>query len=80
MRRYHTKLPLIFLSVALAPAALASTWYVDGVNGDDINDCKSRTTACATIGHAISLSASGDSVMIAAATIRRISLSPLACS
>jgi hypothetical protein len=66
MRRYYTKLLLIVLS--LAPATLASTWYVDGVNGDDINDCKSRTTACATIGHAISLSASGDSVMIAAAT------------
>jgi hypothetical protein len=68
MRRYHTKHPLIFLSLALPPAALASTWYVDGVNGDDTNDCKSRTTACATIGHAMSLSASGDSVMIAAAT------------
>jgi hypothetical protein len=68
MRRNHTKLRLIVLLLALAPAALASTWYVDGVNGDDINDCKSPTTACGTIGHAISLSASGDSVVIAAAT------------
>jgi hypothetical protein len=34
------------LFLALAPAALASTtWYVDGVNGSDINDCKSPTTA-----------------------------------
>src|ERR1700724_4216159 len=66
MRRYYPKLLLILLSVA--PAALASTWYVDGVNGDDTFDCKSKTNACATIGHALSLSASGDSVMIAAAT------------
>jgi hypothetical protein len=54
------------LSLALAPAALASsTWYVDGVNGNDSNDCKSRISSCATIGHAIGLAASGDSVMIA---------------
>jgi hypothetical protein len=66
MRRYYPKLLLILLSVA--PAALASTWYVDGVNGDDTFDCKSKTNAYATIGHALSLSASGDSVMIAAAT------------
>jgi hypothetical protein len=37
MRRYYPKLLLILLSVA--PAALASTWYVDGVNGDDTFDC-----------------------------------------
>ena len=43
-------------------------WYVDGVNGSDSNDCKSRTTACKTIGHAISLAASGDSISVAAAT------------
>jgi hypothetical protein len=54
--------------LALAPAAMASnTWYVDGVNGNDSNDCKSPQTACLTIGHAISLASSGDSIMIAAA-------------
>ncbi len=52
----------------LSSAAFASTWYVDGVNGDDGNDCKTKTTACATIGHAISLAASGDTIQIAAAT------------
>ena len=62
-------LSLLALFLALVPTALASTtWYVDGVNGSDSNNCMSATTACKTIGHAISLAASGDSVMIAAAT------------
>ena len=60
---------LLCLLVVLAPAALASnTWYVDGVNGNDNNNCKSPQTACKTIGHAISLASSGDSIMVAAAT------------
>ena len=60
---------LMALFLALAPAALASTtWYVDGVNGNDRNDCKSSTTACKTIGHAISRASSGDSIIAAAAT------------
>jgi hypothetical protein len=57
------------LLLALCTAALASTtWYVDGARGDDNNDCKSRQHACKTIGHAISLASSGDSVMVAPAT------------
>jgi predicted outer membrane repeat protein len=60
---------LLALSLAVAPSALASTtWYVDGVNGNDSNNCLSPTTACKTIGHAISLASSGDSVSAAAAT------------
>jgi len=55
--------------MALGSTALASTtWYVNGVSGSDGNDCKSPTTACKTIGHAISLAASGDSIMVGAAT------------
>src|ERR1700680_712233 len=46
----------------------SNTWYVDGVNGSDNNNCKSRQHACKTIGHAISLASSGDSIMVAAAT------------
>jgi hypothetical protein len=39
------------LFLALAPSALASTtWYVDGVNGNDGNNCTSAQTACKTIG------------------------------
>jgi hypothetical protein len=57
------------LLFAAVPAALASTtWYVDGVNGNDNNNCKSPQTACRTIGHAISLASSGDTVMVAPAT------------
>jgi hypothetical protein len=54
--------------VALASAASASTWYVNGVSGSDSNSCTSPTTACKTIGHAISLASSADSIMVAAAT------------
>jgi hypothetical protein len=60
---------LAFLSLVLPPTALASnTWYVDGVNGSDNNDCKTPQTACKTIGHAISLASSGDSVLVGPAT------------
>jgi predicted outer membrane repeat protein len=54
--------------IMLSSPALAGTWYVDGVHGDDGNNCKTKATACATIGHAISLAASGDTIQIAAAT------------
>ncbi|HXM20062.1 MAG TPA: right-handed parallel beta-helix repeat-containing protein [Terriglobales bacterium] len=65
---FHSLL-LLAVFLALVPTALASsTWYVDGVNGNDNNDCKSRQHACKTIGHAISLASSGDSIMVAAAT------------
>lgn len=62
-----------FLLLALFPAmaanAIASnTWYVDGVNGSNHNDCKSPQAACKTIGHAISRASSGDSVVVTAAT------------
>jgi hypothetical protein len=59
---------ILFLFLALAPTALASNaWYVDGVHGSNNNNCKSRQHACRTIGHAISLASSGDSIMVAAA-------------
>ena len=60
--------PVLGALMMLSSPALASTWYVNGVNGDDGNDCKTKATACATIGHAISLAASGDTIQIAAAT------------
>jgi len=57
------------LLLAIAPSALASTtWYVNGVSGSDSTDCRSSLTACKTIGHAISLAATGDSISVAAAT------------
>src|SRR6516164_4563364 len=68
MRFLYPRLLLIALCLAVAPSAMAATWYVDGNNGDDGNDCKTPQTACATIGHVISLAASGDTIQIAAAT------------
>lgn len=58
------------LFLTAAPTAIASTtWYVDGVHGNDANTCKlPDTAACKTIGHAIALAHSGDSIMVAAAT------------
>jgi predicted outer membrane repeat protein len=53
---------------ATVPTALAnSKWYVDGVHGSNKNDCKSRRTACKTIGHAVRLSSRGDSIVVASA-------------
>jgi hypothetical protein len=68
-RLVFISLLLLALFLALAPTAVASNkWYADGVNGSDSNDCKSPQTPCKTIGHAISLASSGDSIMVAAAT------------
>lgn len=55
--------------LTLHPATVASsTWYVNGVNGNDRNNCKSPETPCKTIVHAISLASSGDSIEVASAT------------
>ena len=51
----------------LGSAAGGTTFYVDGVHGNDTNDCKSPQTACKTIQHAVHLSASGDTIDVAAA-------------
>lgn len=58
-----------FASLA-TPAVASTTWYVNGVSGSDSDSCLSATSACKTIGHAISLSASGDSIKIATATYK----------
>jgi hypothetical protein len=58
------------LLLALVPVASATTLYVNGVTGSDSNDCLLATTACETIGHAISLAHSGDSIRVASATYK----------
>ena len=68
MRSRPCSLPRLILLLALTPVASATTWYVNGVGGNDSNNCLSATSACKTIGHAISLAASGDTIKIAAAT------------
>ena len=65
----YNALLLSALFLTLPPIASASTtWYVNGVSGSNSNNCRSPTTACKTIGHAIALAHSGDSIMVAAAT------------
>jgi hypothetical protein len=66
------RLQLVALFLALSSAALASTWYVNGVDGNNDNNCRSPQTACKTISHAISLAASGDSIVIASAIYKEI--------
>jgi hypothetical protein len=67
--RQFISLPLFALFLLPGANALAgATWYVNGVDGGDSNDCLSAQTPCKTIGHAISLASSGDSIMVAAAT------------
>ena len=67
--RTHHNLLLMALVLPMASTALASTtWYVNGVSGSDRNNCKLSSAACKTIGHAISLASSGDSIRVAAAT------------
>jgi hypothetical protein len=69
MRFNHATLLLTTLFLAITSTALASaTWYVNGVSGSDSNSCMLALTACKTIGHAISLASSGDSIKVAAAT------------
>ena len=59
----HSALLVLFL--AIVPNAFASSsWYVDGVHGNDSNDCRSIQHACKTIGHAITLASSGDSILV----------------
>src|SRR5215472_18297884 len=59
---------LTAMAAAFAPAAVSTTWYVDGVSGFDGNNCTSPTTACKTIAHAIEAAVSGDSIIVAPAT------------
>ncbi|HWZ83252.1 MAG TPA: choice-of-anchor Q domain-containing protein [Terriglobales bacterium] len=61
---------LLALFVALVPNAVAGTWYVDGTNGSDSNDCKSPATACQKIQSAIGLAVAGDTINIAASTYK----------
>ena len=69
-RMVFSSLPLLVLMLAFAPAAHASTLYVNGAKGSDSNNCKSAQHACKTIGHAISLASSGDTVKVAASTYK----------
>jgi hypothetical protein len=58
----------VFAMPFVVPAMAANgKLYVDGDHGSNRNDCKSPAQACRTIGHAIRLSAEGDTIFVAAA-------------
>lgn len=67
-QKLMTAMVLLVAVFVFGPTAFANTRYVNGVTGNDGNSCGSPTTACKTIGHAISLALSGDSIVVAAAT------------
>jgi hypothetical protein len=60
----------VILFAAVPTAVASTTLYVNGVSGSDSNSCKSPTTACKTIGHAISQAVSGDAIIVAPATYK----------
>lgn len=69
----HKILTLMLLTVLCLLSSFAcatTTWYVNGVSGSDGHNCLSSATACKTIGHALSLSLSGDMILVAAATYK----------
>jgi hypothetical protein len=59
---------LLALLLLPASAAAATTWYVDGTNGNDLNGCMSPATACQTIQAAVAKASSNDTIIVAAAT------------
>jgi len=67
MRLNHISLTMILLLAVTPTAGASTTWYVNGLTGSDSHNCLSRTTACKTIGHAIAIARSGDSIIVAAA-------------
>jgi hypothetical protein len=57
-----------FVVIVLSSAVFATTRYVNAVTGSNSNNCLSPTSPCKSIGRAISLSASGDAIVVAAAS------------
>jgi len=59
--------PLVILLLTSVPALVVrTTWFVDGVNGNDSNNCLSPTTACKT-SDMPSRCRFGDTIMVASA-------------
>ena len=62
---------LFFLITTLAAATAprsTNLLYVDGVHGNDQNDCKSRQNSCKTIGRAMSVATPGSTILVNSAT------------
>lgn len=54
----------------LVASLAGTTFYVNGVRGSNKNDCRSPQRACKTIQHAVHISASGDTIDVAAGLYR----------
>ena len=59
--------PYIGAASHFAEPAANATFYVDGVHGNDKNDCRSQQSPCKTIQRAVHISVSGDTINVAAA-------------
>lgn len=71
MKRKSTLLVALsgaLLCAAAPPAWSQSTWYVDGASGSDAYPGISPALAFATIGHAVSIAAPGDTINVLPAT------------
>ncbi len=62
-----SKTALTDLGASVPDSAHGATFYVNGVLGSDKNDCRAPQRACRTIQHAVQISASGDTIEVAAA-------------
>jgi hypothetical protein len=64
---------------AATPAgATATTLYVATTGSDTSNNCQAQASPCATIGHAVSQAASGDTIQVGAGTFNEGVVIPLA--
>jgi len=62
---------VLALILGVGRCAMASTtWYVNGVKGNDAYNCRAAATACKTIRRAVTHSFSGDSIIVAPATYK----------
>src|SRR5579862_5266295 len=72
--KVRSVLCLLALFVSVGTMRAAGPWYVDATNGNDGNTCLAPGTgnACQTIGAAILLASSGDTINVAAGTYNEL--------
>ncbi len=63
--RNSTRSAVAFIALLVASTAPAADRFVSTTGADPANDCTSSTAPCATLSHAVSQAASGDTVKVA---------------